>query len=328
MGACGSERIGGKNAMTLQVSVIIPMYNARKTLALPLESLARQDFPADDLEAVIVDDGSSDGSAEVARKHLEGAPFEWRVLEAPHGGVSAARNLGIEGSGGECILFLDADDELPPEFLSLLHGGIEKKGAVLGWAWKVPDLGGIKELEKHPLCSRETGIACLEAYLKTPRNAQVMVKKNFLDAFGIRFKEGLAYAEDMDFFVRLLFYAERVHVETETGYLYRKNPGQVTRTIDRIAARKAVDETFRQLTGWLMERKAPFPILLEMKKLEARARINLLREAFKRNERPLFHELMKSAETQETLLLANEGMLSGKWVLRFLLLRLADRFFH
>ncbi len=312
--------------MTLKVSVIIPMYNAGKTLALPLESLSRQDFQADYFEAVIVDDGSSDDSIKVARKYLEGAPFEWRILEQLHGGVSAARNLGIEASRGECLFFLDADDELPPKFLSTLHGGIEKKGAVLGWVWKVPDLDKIRKLKKHPLCSRETGIACLEAYLKAPRNAQVMVKKDFLDAFGIRFTGGLAYAEDVDFFVRLLFYAERVHVETETGYIYRKNPDQVTRTIDRIAARKAVDSTFRRLARWLMERKAPFPIILESKKAEARARINLLRETWKKKERPLFHQLMETPETNEALLIANEGLLSEKWVLRGLLLRLADRF--
>lgn len=314
--------------MTFKISVVIPMYNARETLPLPLGSLVRQDFPADEFEAVIVDDGSGDGSPQAARQYLAAAPFEWRVLEPPHRGVSVARNLGIEASRGECLFFLDADDELPPDFLSRVHGGMEEKSADLAWIWKVPDLAGMRALKGHPLSSRETGIDCLEAYLENPRDAQVMARKAFLESSKIRYTEGLAYAEDFDFFVRLLFSAGRVHVEAETGYLYRKNPYQVTRTIDRIAARKATDETFRRLTGWLMERKAPFPILLGMKKNEARARINLLRETFRKNDRTLFHKLIKNPETEEALRLADDGMLSVKWMLRALLLKFAGRIVH
>ena len=328
MGPGNSEKAGGEYAMTFKISVVIPMYNARETLSLPLGSLVRQDFPADGFEAVIVDDGSGDGSPQAARQCLAAAPFEWRVMEAPHRGVSVARNLGIEASRGECLFFLDADDELPPDFLSRVHGGMEEKSADLAWIWKVSDLAGLRALKGHPLSRRETGIDCLEAYMENPRDAQVMARKAFLESSRIRYTEGLAYAEDFDFFVRLLFSAERVHVETETGYIYLKNPYQVTRTIDRIAARKAVDETFRRLAGWLMERKAPFPILLEMKKQEACARINLLRETFRKSDRPLFHHLLGSPETAEALRLADEGMLSMKWMLRALLMRLANLIVH
>lgn len=308
--------------MSFKITVIIPMFNARETLALPLSSLARQDFPTGQFEAVLVDDGSVDGSIDAAREFLRGVAFEWKILEAQHCGVSAARNLGIEASRGECLFFLDADDELPPDFLSIVHGGMEEKCADVAWVWKVSNSAEMRVMKKHPLCGGKDGLSCLESYLRNPWNAQVMVRKSFLESSGIRYTEGLAYAEDVDFFVRLLLEAKQIHVETRTCYIYKKNPYQVTRNIDRIAARKAVDEAFRRLAKWLREQKAPHEIVVEMKKSETKARINLLREALRKGDSSLFRHLIETKETKEALRLARKGLLSGKWYLRSLIIRL------
>lgn len=96
----------------MKVSVIIPAYNAEKFLAEAVESVRAQSWPGE-VEVVVCDDGSRDGTAEVARS-LE------RVVLIQHSqskGVSAARNLAVNKSSGEVIAFLDADDLWCPEKL-------------------------------------------------------------------------------------------------------------------------------------------------------------------------------------------------------------------
>ncbi len=85
------------------VSVIIPAYNSERYLAEAIESVLSQAYPA--LEVIVVDDGSTDGSARVAREHEA-----VRCVHQPHRGVCAALNNGIENARGGLLAFLDADD--------------------------------------------------------------------------------------------------------------------------------------------------------------------------------------------------------------------------
>jgi glycosyltransferase involved in cell wall biosynthesis len=97
------------------VSVIIPVFNRAKSLAAALRSVAEQTFP--DWEAVVVDDGSSDESAEVALR--VGQPGKVRVVRHERNqGPSAARNSGILAARGRYVSFLDSDDSWHPEKLS------------------------------------------------------------------------------------------------------------------------------------------------------------------------------------------------------------------
>jgi len=86
------------------VSVIIPVYNGEKYLAEAIESVLAQTLPP--LEIIVVDDGSTDASADIARGF--GDPV--RVESQPHGGIAPARNRGVALARGELIAFLDADD--------------------------------------------------------------------------------------------------------------------------------------------------------------------------------------------------------------------------
>jgi glycosyltransferase involved in cell wall biosynthesis len=99
------------------VSVVTAARDAEATVARALESLLAQTFR--DWEAIVVDDGSSDGTAAVASEFLE-RDSRIRVLRRRPAGVSDARNAGVEAAKGRWLLFLDADDWLLPEALQRL----------------------------------------------------------------------------------------------------------------------------------------------------------------------------------------------------------------
>lgn len=96
----------------MKVSVVIPLYNKSSTIARTLATVAAQTYS--DYEVVVVDDGSTDGSADIVRRINDP---RLRIICQPNGGVSAARNRGIDEARGEFIAFLDADDEWKPDYL-------------------------------------------------------------------------------------------------------------------------------------------------------------------------------------------------------------------
>ena len=105
-----------------RVSVIIPVFNAVRTIAQALESVSGQAFS--DFEIVAVDDGSTDGSIEFVRRHRE-----VKLLEQKNRGPSAARNLGIANSTGDYVAFLDADDWWKPPFLARMVAALDSDPA-------------------------------------------------------------------------------------------------------------------------------------------------------------------------------------------------------
>jgi glycosyltransferase involved in cell wall biosynthesis len=99
------------------VSIIIPVYNAEKTLTRCVESILSQ--TDNDYEVIIVDDGSTDGSLALCRQYEKTMPC-LTVLHQENAGVSVARNIGISQASGEYIFFIDADDYIEPVTVALL----------------------------------------------------------------------------------------------------------------------------------------------------------------------------------------------------------------
>lgn len=94
------------------ISVVVPAHNAAATLGACLDALAAQRPPAGGLEVIVVDDGSTDGTAAVARDHPVGA----RLVFQPHAGAAAARNRGAAEAAGHLVLFTDADCRPAPDW--------------------------------------------------------------------------------------------------------------------------------------------------------------------------------------------------------------------
>ena len=101
------------------ISVIIPVFNSLSTLRRCVESVLSQDVA--DMEVILVDDGSTDGSSSLCDTLAAGHDLI-RVIHRPNGGLSAARNTGIESASGQWLSFVDSDDELAP---GTLKGNLE-----------------------------------------------------------------------------------------------------------------------------------------------------------------------------------------------------------
>jgi GT2 family glycosyltransferase len=124
----------------IRVSVVLPCWNARATLARALEALAAQDVAPGTFEVVIVDDGSTDDTAAVARQAA--TPFPLRVIRQPNRGLAAARNAGAALATGEILLFLDPDVFADPGLVAahLRHyRGTPERLAVQGRTIPDPD---------------------------------------------------------------------------------------------------------------------------------------------------------------------------------------------
>ena len=100
------------------LSVVIPTYNRKDSLRLTLDGLARQTYPADSFEAVVVSDGSTDGTDALLTEYARTSPYCLRPFTQANAGPARARNRGIAEARGTVVVFLDDDVEPDPEFLA------------------------------------------------------------------------------------------------------------------------------------------------------------------------------------------------------------------
>lgn len=125
--------------MTLKLSVIVPVYNVEQYLVKCLTSLKNQTFS--DYEVILVDDGSRDNSAQICQEFVKQAPTKFKYFRKENGGLSDARNYGMQYATGQYLAFIDADDyvetEMFSEMLKLTQNG-QKKVVECNFWWEYP----------------------------------------------------------------------------------------------------------------------------------------------------------------------------------------------
>ena len=106
-----------------KVSLVIPCYNAEEYIERAIASVYAEEYPS--VELIVVDDGSTDGSAEIVEQMITDEPHV-RLIRQPNAGVSAARNRAIEMAQGEWVALLDGDDLWDPDYLKVVQQMIER----------------------------------------------------------------------------------------------------------------------------------------------------------------------------------------------------------
>ena len=110
----------------MKISIIIPIYNCESYLFACLDSVQKQTFS--DFEAILINDGSTDGSEEICQRYVQ-TDSRFRLISIPNRGAAGARNVGLEAAAGEYIAFTDSDDWLEPDYLEYLYDGLDRTGA-------------------------------------------------------------------------------------------------------------------------------------------------------------------------------------------------------
>ena len=207
------------------ITVIIPLYNKEQWVKRALDSVLAQTY--ENLEILVVNDGSTDGSWEVVAAYSD---ERIRIIDKQNGGVSSARNLGIEKAKGEYIAFLDADDKWYPKYLEVLADGFEKypDASILSNRLVYRHDGEEEfETETKEAVSYET----LD-FIKTLSKGEfpihigsTLFKTSLLYDKALRFNESMRLAEDVNFMLRVSRYG-KVILSDYTGLVYFQDDAQ------------------------------------------------------------------------------------------------------
>lgn len=210
------------------LSIVIPVYNVEATLARCLDSIIAQDV--DDMEMILVDDGSTDGSPAIADEYARRYACV-SLIRQENGGLSAARNTGIDKATGDYITFVDSDDYLHPDTLQRLVHLIKAHPDVDMFEYSVLTDGDSSErthrLKDAIYASGAEYWLNAEAYKHTYACNKIFKRKRAFEEMGLRFPVGRVF-EDM-YFLPAFLAGNPVVMTTSLGYYhYSWNPQGIT----------------------------------------------------------------------------------------------------
>ena len=216
----------------MKYSVIIPIYNAAQTLSRCLDSLVCQ--LREDVELLLVDDGSDDASGEICAGYARGRS-EIRLLSKENGGVSSARNLGLDHARGEYVLFVDADDAVREDYFSTLDEALRARPELLIFSMRL--MGAPSDNRRHrqsvSCFDQESASRLLSSSLRKQKLNLITTKafrRDLIKAGRLRFDERLDIGEDKVFALAFSLLATRVRrIGTPLYCLCVDNPDSLSR---------------------------------------------------------------------------------------------------
>ena len=210
------------------ISVIVPVYNVEQYLPQCIDSILAQTYR--DFELLLIDDGSPDRSGRICDEYAA-RDERVRVFHKENGGVSSARNLGLDNAQGEWITFVDADDVLIKETFDILYerGEFYKYDFIRFGAYRFSD-----NTDKTEYISRKSYSFDLPKYryMVITRTTYINVwsclfRKSIFDKYKIRFRIGMRFGEDWLALAMFSCRAQSYYYVAESCYGYRVNPSSV-----------------------------------------------------------------------------------------------------
>lgn len=217
------------------LSIIVPVYNVEPYLRKCLDSIVSQSFI--DWEAICVNDGSTDNSAAILEEYAT-SDQRIKVITQANGGLSAARNTGLDAAKGDYVVFVDSDDWIETDALETIASQVSgedlfcfsgRRFLEATNQFNPSDIlteksceSGMDYYNGNALLNRDFAFVCvvLRAY-----------KRSFLQDHGLRFKEGI-FHEDNLFTPLACYYAKRVKVVNRCLYNYRVRANSITTSVD------------------------------------------------------------------------------------------------
>lgn len=210
-----------------KISIIVPVYNVEKYLPRCLDSIIGQTFK--DWECLVIDDGSTDTSGVTCDEYAR-QDNRFKVVHKTNGGVSSARNIGLDIASGHYVIFMDADDLwLSPHCLSRLDSVINNTNAdLIRFDYEAIDENGSVLFESDSIKYRKPfsdrlipNDVFLSEVIRGEYFSPLLLFRRFL-ADNLRFNENQKFLEDMDFIVRMIPRIQKCYYITDKFYGYRK----------------------------------------------------------------------------------------------------------
>lgn len=207
------------------ISVIMPLYNVGELVRKSIKSVLNQTFT--DWELIIVNDGSTDNSREIAINEIKGER-RIRLVDKPNGGLSDARNFGLQLVNGDYIHFFDSDDWISPNYYELLYKDLLTTHADIilsGYTIDCIDkrgvcIEGVKKLP-HDFSTPQKLANFISGYFNFAWNK--LFKRDFLINNKLQFEYGLKLIEDCEFMSRVVEKRPIVTYSQAIGYHYRND---------------------------------------------------------------------------------------------------------
>ena len=217
-----------------KVSVIVPIYNVEKYLEKCLDSLVNQTLK--DIEIILVNDGSTDNSGQIAKKYANKYKDKIIYLEKENGGLSDARNYGLEYVKGDYISFVDSDDYISKNLYSELVKYMEKDYDMIKFGILTVDLKNNKIIEnKSQQFENKTGEEAFDILYKTDKMTEVawgyLYKASFWKENNFKYSINM-YHEDFGLTPLVILKAKKVASTNILGYYYVQSDKSITRNSD------------------------------------------------------------------------------------------------
>lgn len=219
------------------ISIIIPVYNSETTLKRCLDSVISQSMS--DWELLLVDDGSKDRSCDICDDYAA-KDKRIKVFHKSNGGVSSARNIGLDYAKGEWIAFIDADDYVKESYLSNLWEHSQKQvDLVISYA-EIHNGDGINKESYPSKFVDDTNFDSI--FIENDMNWHTspwskLYKRSIIEEHHLRFCEGMHIGEDAVFLYSYMLYSNKIYISPDTDYCYFDyNPGSLTKRVNSLAS--------------------------------------------------------------------------------------------
>lgn len=208
-----------------KISVIVPVYNTEKYLEKCLDSLINQTM--NDIEIIVVNDGSPDNSQEIIDRYKELYPDKIKCFVQENKGQAAARNFGIRQATGEFISFVDSDDYLEPETYDTVYTYAEQNNSDIVCFGMFEDKGeGEKTVCDYCLFDHPDNR--IKYILNETSPCNKLISRELFTQNGIAFKENLIY-EDLELIPQLALYTDKISFLNKPFYNYVIHAGSTMR---------------------------------------------------------------------------------------------------
>lgn len=258
--------------ITPQVSIIIPVYNVESYLRQCLDSVISQTFT--NWECILIDDGSNDNSGKICDEYANN-DSRFRVFHKTNGGVSTARNFGIDKATSEWITFIDSDDWIEKDYISIMFNDNQNSDLSMQGYKIVSHRGNevIHKFENSLYTSDILSVFCESEY-KNIINSPVskLFKTNIIRKYNIKFDKSISYGEDHIFVLEYLKHVNVVYISNAFEYNYYQD--------DSVSLTRKPIHSNQLISYMLLAYNKQLALILQFNALDNKAALNAVARRF------------------------------------------------